>query len=42
MLNNFTFPCAMQVGVEDEKSQKKREKMEKKASRGKIIRARNR
>ncbi|XP_008807068.1 transmembrane protein 208 homolog [Phoenix dactylifera] len=31
-----------EVGVEDEKSRKKREKMEKKASRSKIIRTRNR
>lgn len=32
----------MQGGVEDDKSRKKREKMEKKASRGKILRTKTR
>ncbi|XP_073112469.1 uncharacterized protein [Elaeis guineensis] len=39
---NCLMEKEVELGVEDEKSWKKREKMEKKAARGKIIRTRNR
>ncbi|XP_073112470.1 uncharacterized protein [Elaeis guineensis] len=41
LLKGILSECS-KLGVEDEKSWKKREKMEKKAARGKIIRTRNR